>query len=444
MGNENQNSEDEYRKNVYKDIKRGLSDFFVSAKYVYTSKYIGYDSAMKKVLQNYKREMLHWMTEGKASYENSMKSVSQEHWYYLYLEKKRLEERRLQVEYEDYKHIGDNIFEAPETSFLYRPDGKYLVCRATETTKIKKNYIRDGAIVGKEQDSHVLNYYILRAQTKDGLYVCQNCGAEQPMDKLIDGCDYCGTLLDISAYEDKVTSVTRHNNTFEDRTVIENNTPPSAMLFAILGTLAVFFGLMFVPCTLGISLLGVALGAWAIYYSFELAIDANKDVPQAGSIKYRLQDNNPDFCEEEFIGSLDCKIKSIHYASNVGELSAFVKCDIEPYVKRYQDIINCEPGRIAYKWFEVKDGYQYLVIHREMHIMRDCNDHLKTARGVVKITLCKKADYKFKSDIVLYRCKCCGATLSLLEGGICDYCGNEIDYMSYDWVIVDYEHVKCL
>jgi len=62
-----------------------------------------------------------------------------------------------------------------------------------------------------------------------------------------------------------------------------------------------------------------------------------------------LQDHNPGFSEEEFIGSLDCKLKSIHYASNPQELAAFVKCDIAPCLKSYQNILDCETGRISYK-----------------------------------------------------------------------------------------------
>ena len=31
---------------------------------------------------------------------------------------------------------------------------------------------------------------------------------------------------------------------------------------------------------------------------------------------------------------------------------------------------------------------------------------------------------------------------SLVEGGKCRYCDNEIDYASYDWIVVDYKHTN--
>lgn len=429
---------------VYDDIQRGLNDFLISAGYIYTSKFMGYDAAMKQVVEEYKQEMLKWFMEGATSYENPMKRVTQEHWYNLYLEKKRLENHRCQVQYAEYRQINRNPMEPPETSFLYKPDGKYLVCEATETTKIQKNYIREAAILAQEQQVCEMKYYILRAQNKDGLYVCPSCGAEQPLDKLLDGCDYCKAKFDISAYDDKVTSVTKHNNRFERRTVYPDNTPASAIGLAVLGVLGVFFGFMMALFTLGLSLILAIAGGIAIYFAFQQSIKANRKVPQAGSIKYRLQDYNPGFSEEEFIASLDCKLKAIHYAANMQELEAFVKCDIESYVKGYQNILNCEPARICYKNFQIKDGYQYLELHREIKVMLDKGNHLKPGRGVVKVTLAKRLNHKLKNEVSLYRCNDCGATISLLEGGKCKYCNKEIDYVTYDWVVIGYKHVNLL
>ncbi len=446
MKNDNYNNNTVKRDDVvYDDIKRGLNDFFVSAGYIYTSKYLaGYDDKMKAVLEQYKREMLQWFSGSGVSTENPMKHVAQAHWYNLYLEKKRLENQRCKVEYEEYKQISRNPLEDAETSFLYWPDGKYLVCEASETTSIKKNYIRNGAVIAKEQQICEVCYYILRAQNKEGLYICPNCGREQPLDKLLDGCDYCKSQFSISAYDDKVTSVTKHNNRFEGRTVYENKTPTSAIALAVLGTIGIFFGVMLALITLGLSLLFAVAGGVAIYFAFKQSIEANKNVPQAGSIKYRLQDYNPGFSEEEFIGSLDCKLKAIHYASDTRELAAFVKCDVTPYVKSYQNIINCETGRISYKSFQIRGDYQYLELHREIKVMQDYGNYLKSGRGIVKVTLAKKVKHKLKNDAVLYRCKGCGMAISLLEGGKCKYCGNEIEYALYDWVVVGYKHVKVL
>lgn len=46
------------------------------------------------------------------------------------------------------------------------------------------------------------------------------------------------------------------------------------------------------------------------------------------------------------------------------------------------------------------------------------------------------------NDVNVYRCHSCGASLSLLNGGRCEYCGNGLDLKEYDWVIESYEFMK--
>ena len=137
-------------------------------------------------------------------------------------------------------------------------------------------------------------------------------------------------------------------------------------------------------------------------------------------------------------------MKSIHYASTPQELAAFVKCDIASFVKSYQNIVNCETGKISFKNYRVEGDFQYLDIHREIEVLQDCDSHLQPARGAVGVTLAKRISHKLKNDVTLYRCNGCGSSISLVEGGKCTYCGNEMDYAAYDWIVVGYRHVKAL
>ena len=429
--------------NIKDDINRGIRDFLSTVGHTYAGAFLNKDGKMKKVLEAYKQEMMQWFTGETAARENPMKHATQEHWYSLYLEKKRLESHNCRIQYAEYKHVNRNPLEAPETVCTFYTDGKYMICRAGQTTGILKNYMRDGAIIGQENQTYEMDYYILSSQNKDGLYICPGCGAEQSLDTLLDGCDYCKSKFDISAYEDKVMSVMKGNSILNSR-VVYADAPASAIILAVFGTIGVFFGLMCALFTLGLSLILAAAGGVAIYFAFQIEIDANKNKPQATSIKYRLQDHNPGFSEEEFIGSLDCKLKAIHYASDPKELAAFVKCNIAPYVKSYRNIVNCETGRLSYKSYQIKGDYQYLELHREIKVMQDCGNHLRPASGVVKVRLAKKVSHKLKNDVVMYRCGGCGATISPVEGGKCGYCGNEMDYAAYDWVVVGYKHVNVL
>ena len=397
---------------------------------------------MQAVVEEYKQEMLQWSTNGVSTQENPMKRATQEHWYSLYLGKKRLESHGIQIQYEDYRHVVSRpTEEEPQTVMNYHVDGKYAICMVRQYTKVLKNYIRNGAIIGREQEHYEMDYYISRAQNKDGLYICPNCGAELPLDKLLDGCDYCKAKFDISAYDDKIMSVMKSTEMFHNRTTatgVESATP-LVVVVEVLSCLAIFFGLMGALFTFGLSLIIALFGGLGLFFVFKFTID---NYAKIFRVVYRLQDYNPGFSEEEFIGSLDSKLKSIHYASGPQELAAFVKCDIASFLQNYQNIVDCETGKIAYKNFRIQGDYQYVELHREMKVMQDCGNCLKAMSGVVRVVLAKKLVHKLKNDVSLFRCRGCGASVSLVEGGKCKYCGNEIDYDDYDWVVVGYEHVK--
>ena len=51
---------------------------------------------------HYKNQMIHWFDSLPAEQENPMSCVTQEHWYSMYLEKKRLEKRRLHTHHKSY------------------------------------------------------------------------------------------------------------------------------------------------------------------------------------------------------------------------------------------------------------------------------------------------------------------------------------------------------
>ena len=110
-------------------------------------------SKMEAVVEEYKQEMLQWFAQGVSTQENPMNRATQEHWYSLYLGKKRLESHRIQTQYEEYRQVASRpTQEEPDTVMNYYADGKYAICMVRQYTKVQKNYIREGAIIGREQN----------------------------------------------------------------------------------------------------------------------------------------------------------------------------------------------------------------------------------------------------------------------------------------------------
>lgn len=388
---------------------------------------------MEGVIQSYTNEMRQWFAQDGIGQENPIRHATQSLWYSLYLEKKRLESHSCKMQYTVFKKVFREPMEDDE-SYRYGEDG----CYVNYMTRTEKQYSREGMVLGRENQRRDLIYYISRSQNQNGQYICPNCGAEQELDRLLDGCDYCKSKFDITAYEDKVVSVSTSLGRFDDR-----ETNGFKVYSAVVGIILIIWGILVIPLTCGLSLIASAYGAYVLSKGQKSkSSNQSYDSWQRHLVtKQKIREYDPDFQQEEFIGSLDCKLKSIHYASDARELTAFVKCDVAPYVKAYQDIISCEIDKIAYKNFWTDESYQYIELHRQIDIKKDGGRHLVNGRGFVAVTLAKKLVNKRKNDVTMYRCNGCGATISLVEGGKCKYCDNEMDYAAYDWIVVGYRHV---
>ena len=389
---------------------------------------------------HYKNQMIHWFDSLPADQENPMSCVTQEHWYSMYLEKKRLEKRRLHTHHKsyfirptDYRYSADKRV----TEIKYFSDGNYVVNKLTQKTWIDIRYFRDNVLVGKLDKSCETDYYIMRSSTANGMYLCPNCGVEMPLEKLLDGCDYCNSKFDISAYNDKVISVARVFNR-HDRRSNEGYINFWNEAFKYSFEIPITYMRAFPPLLL---LMPLALLITGITAAATIP-DLKKEHEVHNHFLQQIRSSNPGISIEEFISSLDSKLKSIHFADHPQDVAAFVKCNIAPYLMSNQSIIRCELGRFMIKGYRTDDRFQYITLHRSVRVWTDCGNKMKKDLRIVQVTLAKQRDYKHKSDISMFTCQHCGATISLTEGGVCKYCGTMMDYDAYDWVIIDYKFVK--
>ncbi len=401
------------------------SDFTYGTKYPVTPDLL----QLYDVVETFKKEMVQWYDNGRADQDNPLSYASQELWYGMYLEKKRLEKRGIRMHHKALKTGGkdgcNNLLE-------FYNDGKYRVNSLGQLTIYQVNYIRNGICIGDVNSAagfdHMF-YYVLRAKNKNGLYICPNCGAEQPLEKLLDGCDYCNAKFDISAFNDKVICVNRVQLTGDSRSEDDE------IRIAVRVTLAaVIMSICFIITIILIIPILIAGLCYIIHLKNKKA--------SSERIFTEMYKRNPGTSKEELIASLDNKIKAIYFADRYEEVSAFVKCDITSFMRANQNVIRCQIGRFNITGYSVDANYQYMTVERIVRLLIDTGNSVKKRKDIVRMRLAKKTLHRMKSEISMYTCCNCGATVSLTEGGVCKYCGTEMEYDAYDWVIIDYKVMK--
>ena len=383
------------------------------------------------VVETFKTEMIQWYDNERADKENPFSCATQELWYGMYLEKKRLEKREIRMVHKIFRPASSKSGRRSNLLEFYH-DGKYRVNMLGQMTVYDVHYIRNNSLLGVVDSfggyDHML-YYVLRARNKNGLYICPNCGGEATLDKLLDGCDYCSSKFDISAFNDKVICLNRVQRKDDSRSEDDEIfiTTRLTWLLCLACVLFVVTILLAIPI--------LAVGLYHIH-----SLKENKACTEQFFIE--IYKRNPGTSKEELIASLDNKIKMIYFADHPGDVAAFVKCDISAFIQANQNIIRCQTGRFKIINYTMDAKYQYMEVERSVRGWRDFGNCMQSRKDIIKMKLAKRIDHKIKNEISMYTCQHCGATISLTEGGICKYCGAMMEYDTYDWVIIGFNLVK--
>lgn len=406
---------------------------------------------MYEVVENFSRQMISYMHNQDVDVENAIPTATQELGHSYFLQKKRLRKRGILLHYAKYMRFRNNgnLY----VKYLFENRDKYVVCAERQEMDTDIRFVRARKMIGRICRRGYKKHYILRYKNANGLYACPSCGSVSTLDVLLDGCDYCKSKFDISAYDNKVASVCEGRTTryFGEKNLKMNR--KAGILSTILAPLIVaslillvaimvlfaqdahiairlFFSLFFL-------LMSVVVGAVMYFFLLFYTNNSDKIYKRFDEINDLIQKNNPDFDVDEFAASMDSKLKAIFYADENKDVSAFVLCDLNKFIQHSQNVVDCEINQIEFTDYRTDATYQYIDVLRVANLQRDCGDRVVSESRTIKVTLCKKRKYRMKREVVLYRCPNCGASISLKEGGICKFCDSKMDYMLYDWAIKD-------
>ncbi|MCQ2433330.1 MAG: hypothetical protein MJ175_12065 [Clostridia bacterium] len=342
-----------------------------------------------------------------ASYtENSdlQSQSTQLFWHRMYLQKLRMKRLGVTMDMESQRVKRSSL---PRDSVAEKSyfDGRYENDEVNEAIYAKRTFLKEGKNIGTFRDFDSVNYSILSAkQQGPDEIVCPDCGNITTRDDLIDGCDFCGTKFSVEDISGRIGGFD-----FQIENIKE----------------------------------GIADKAREARYYFDEG---------AGNM---VREYDPNFSFRNFRANVFNKMAAIHYADDSTQINAFSDIDLGGMREEYRNIVNIdfsklglydvhyfvESGRRAHNNYYVEDGMQKIACSVDMVLFGLVDGKILLRNEYVELELEKSADCKTQNICgpSVFKCKGCGASLSLMDGKACPYCGRELDMRNYDWVITGYK-----
>ncbi len=325
----------------------------------------------------------------------------------------------------------------------YRHDGKNLICKISDTMNYKKAFYEGNRRVwSDERKNSPGEYYIIQSRSMNGNYICPSCGWEGRLECFVDGCDYCQTKFHIEDLKQKVSYVyspgdwTQHRDGF----TIHKNFVPMYVALVIIVLIFMAVGINMGGAAMKL-LPPIGIGIMMLFMIIFVGKKSKENVAggpaRTSRTLEKIRSVDKHFSVETFIGNLSNKLVSVCYAGSAKEIGPFAVCDMTALIARYRGVIDCKLLECVLTDYRVDGDFQHLQVEVGMMLARYENGRVRQEKDYLNLRLVKsiRALTQSINDVNVYRCNSCGASLSLLNGGRCEYCGRCLDLKEYDWVI---------
>lgn len=381
--------------------------------------------------------------------------TTQPFWQSMYLSKKRLKEKGLIAE-TTVKNSNRRMFFHSDTSTAHSQIGNF-----TRSIKEHKKIYSKNRLIYSKTDDKVISASAIKAQGDGRFADCPNCGHTGEISSYIDGCDYCGSKFTVKDFEEKISSFT-----------LTENTPKKVLhTFKYIGiVIALLLGFLTVTAVVSIILAVVfamqqgptkyeTYSVIALIASFELLPIFGNIFLISGFIfiaililaykflKARIvnpalpQNHIATFVPEDFAQHLEYKLRNIHFASKAEEVNVYATFDFTEIISRYESVIECTLSQLKFSNVAKIQNKYYIDTDINCTLTKYHNNRVWTENEKLSLTLSAPLTLEDKSfgSITCYHCPNCASTISLLNGGVCEYCGTKLDYSNYSWMIEKYE-----
>ena len=399
-------------------------------------------------------------------------TATQLYWHILYLQKRRMEQLGITMDFDAVRKSYGGVSVTKNRHF----DGKYIITDAKERIEATREYKKDNHVIHKKKDSELAHYSMLNAKqaAKENSIICPNCGNPTTRENLLDGCDYCGTKFTVEDLGNRVSSFGLRQDyqvAYDKYTDARNHYGARAFL---LGAVPIFilcmvYGLfvmdeldaglfMRFTATLFTAAVCAALAGYIAKYGFWVSLFPILQLRQSltyrskkklDELKQRESKNDAiekeirafdkRFSLENFFSNIQNKLAAIHYASTGSQAHAFATVELSPSLECYNDVVDMDVTEMELLDFTIDEKSQHIHMKALANLTRVNGGSCKETAEAVELQLIKSAACKTQAVCgpSVLKCRNCGASISLLNGGKCEYCDSELSLWEHDWVIAD-------
>ena len=403
--------------------------------------------------------------------------VTQIFLHILGLQKKRLESRGVAVRLESSRMSYGMKPVTQSPSF----DGRYKINNVTETVEAKKTFFKGGRKIMSFRVLDAARYRLLSASQKgENEVVCPSCGNYTTRDSLLDGCDYCGTKFTVEDlgtrvsdfglrrdYEIEYERWKGSREAYFKRACLCVGIP--IFLFCVIGAVSVMGDLdagivMTIAATMFAA--GFPAAAFTFFAMIPVMLVVFPLMQAAASLRYigrkqlaemksaaesdagaenRVRSFDPKFSLGGFYSGVQNMLAAVHFADTPVQMISFAEggeaeATLVSMLPAYSGVIDMSTESIRLDSYDVKDGMQRAGVTADLILIYELNGKAAKRGERVNLTLVKSAGCRTQAVCApsFLKCSSCGASLSMNEGRVCQYCGTEKKLSDYDWAISAY------
>ncbi|MDO4203647.1 MAG: hypothetical protein Q4D07_03985 [Selenomonadaceae bacterium] len=423
----------------------------------------------ERLLTNFKQEWGGFFAGGELK-----ENVTQIFWHIADLQRQRLRRKNVKLSFaaERRKYTEEDPVRRKNIT-----GRQYLVTEIREDIAADRVYSRDGRELLKIRDRELAHYTLLAARNEgEGTVICPACGMPAARESLLNGCDACGTKFTVNDLGQRVAGFSlRHDVDMQykqlDRGVdrLEKRTEKfmSMAVLVVFGAVMLLAGPLLV---MAVGWLGMLLAAGVIYLVLSamasslfnsyggqgfgmmrgcgrLLIAGNGETEgrtkqqenRDRQMEASIRETDPLFNIEVFYNGLENKLASVVYADNAPTMNAFGApgTNLAALLTECRDYIYMEMAEANIDKHEYAAGKRIASVSGKLKLIKADDYGAKKLERYFKVVLEKDEDC-FTEEIftpAVMHCQGCGASVSLLDGRYCQYCGREIDIEKYDWAI---------